>query len=50
MFKLCGLLGKKFYEKNKMKEFGKIDIDEDKKINLLEEKENNIELNNKKIN
>ena len=50
MFKLCGLLGKKFYEKNKMKEFGKIDIDEDKKINLLEEKENKIELNNKKIN
>ena len=50
MFKLCGLLGKKFYEKNKMKEFGKIDIDEDKKINLLEEKENKINLNNKKIN
>ena len=50
MFKLCGLLGKKFYEKNKMKELGKIDIDEDKKINLLEEKENKIELNNKKIN
>ena len=34
MFKLCGLLGKKFYEKNKMIELGKIDIDEDKKINL----------------
>ena len=50
MFKLCGLLGKKFYEKNKMKEFGKIDIDEDKKINLLEEKENKTELNNQKIN
>ena len=50
MFKLCGLLGKKFYEKNKMKELGKIDIDEDKKINLLEEKENKINLNNKKIN
>ena len=50
MFKLCGLLGKKFYEKNKMKELGKIDIDEDKKINLLEEKENKIELKNKKIN
>ena len=50
MFKLCGLLGKKFYEKNKMKELGKIDIDEDKKINLLEEKEKKIELNNKKIN
>ena len=50
MFKLCGLLGKKFNEKNKMKELGKIDIDEDKKINLLEEKENKIELNNKKIN
>ena len=50
MFKLCGLLGKKFYEKNKMKELGKIDIDEDKKINLLEEKENKTELNNQKIN
>lgn len=50
IFKLCGLLGKKFYEKKKMKEFGKIDIDEDKKINLLEEKENKINLNNKKIN
>ena len=50
MFKLCGLLGKKFYEKNKMKDMEKIDIDEDKKINLLEEKENKIELNNKKIN
>ena len=50
MFKLCGLLGKKFYEKNKMIELGKIDIDEDKKINLLEEKENKTELNNQKIN
>ena len=50
MFKLCGLLGKKFYEKNKMKDMEKIDIDEDKKINLLEEKENKTELNNQKIN
>ena len=50
MFKLCGLLGKKFYEKNKMKDMEKIDIDEDKKNNLLEEKENKTELNNQKIN
>ena len=50
MFKLCGLLGKKFYEKNKMIELGKIDIDEDKKINLYKEKENKTELNNQKIN
>ena len=48
MFKICGLLGKKFYEKNKMKNLEKINIDENEKINLIEE-ENKIEMNNKKI-